>query len=375
MFIIMLAALLFLLCAWNLYYQRHWYRQVEVTLDFDRLYVYAKDQTELKEVITNRKKLPVPVLEVGFHTRKELTFEDTENTNVSDYIYKRDIFAVLGRQKITRTIPIRCMKRGYYKVEEADLTAFSLLYRKRYSRSLSTQAAIYVYPKQVDVSQTITVCERMLGTMQCAKHLYEDPFAFRGIREYTTNDPMKTINWKASAKTGDMMVNTFDSVMTQKVMIYLDVEDSGILKQEELVEESIAVVASLIRKFLRQGIEAGLYSNARYKAQNNAAVAVQNRFPCNNGKVLLSEIEQSLALYCKEDGWSAYEDCFDKTGAQDAVLIFISKKWSQDRQKAIEEFLGKEQYGIWLCPIYRGDKTQVNTTKNLRFITREVEKG
>ena len=47
---------------------------------------------ELTEVITNRKKLPLPVLEVGFHTRKELVFRDTENTNVSDYVYKRDIF-------------------------------------------------------------------------------------------------------------------------------------------------------------------------------------------------------------------------------------------------------------------------------------------
>ena len=130
MFILLLAILLLLLLAWNTYYRRHWYRQVDVTLDFDRTSVYAGEQVELTEVITNRKKLPLPVLEVGFHTRKELVFQDTENTNVSDYIYKRDIFAVLGRQRITRKIPILCQKRGYYKVEEADITAFSLLYRK-----------------------------------------------------------------------------------------------------------------------------------------------------------------------------------------------------------------------------------------------------
>ena len=57
------------------------------------------------------------------------------------------------------------------------------------------------------------------------------------------------------------MVNTFDSVMTQKVMLYLDVEDGGILKQEELVED-IALAASLIRKCTRQGMEVGLLTNA-----------------------------------------------------------------------------------------------------------------
>lgn len=115
MFILLLAALLLLLLGWNIYYRRHWYRQVDVTLDFDRTSVYAGEQVELTEVITNRKKLPLPVLEVGFHTRKELVFQDTENTNVSDYIYKRDIFAVLGRQRITRKIPILCQKEDIIK--------------------------------------------------------------------------------------------------------------------------------------------------------------------------------------------------------------------------------------------------------------------
>lgn len=339
---------------------------------------------ELTEVITNRKKLPLPVLEVGFHTRKELVFRDTENTNVSDYVYKRDIFAVLGRQRITRKIPILCQKRGYYKVEEADITAFSLLYRKRYSQALTTNAAIYVYPAQVNVSETMTVCERMLGIMQCSRHLYEDPFTFRGIREYTTSDPMKTINWKASARTGGLMVNTFDSVMTQKVMLYLDVEDGGILKQEELVEESIALAASLIRKCMRQGMEAGLLTNAQYRSETKADIGImeenrqENVFceaACINSKTYLTQIERALALYRKEDGWKPYEDCLIQTKAEDAVMIFISKNATLERQKMMENFLGKERYGIWLCPVYRGEQQHIDTAANLKFMTREVEKG
>lgn len=339
---------------------------------------------ELTEVITNRKKLPLPVLEVGFHTRKELVFRDTENTNVSDYVYKRDIFAVLGRQRITRKIPILCQKRGYYKVEEADITAFSLLYRKRYSQALTTNAAIYVYPAQVNVSETMTVCERMLGIMQCSRHLYEDPFTFRGIREYTTSDPMKTINWKASARTGGLMVNTFDSVMTQKVMLYLDVEDGGILKQEELVEESIALAASLIRKCMRQGMEAGLLTNAQYRSETKADIGImeENRQEnvlceavCINSKTYLTQIERALALYRKEDGWKPYEDCLIQTKAEDAVIIFISKNATLEKQKMIEDFLGKERYGIWLCPVYRGEQPSIDTAANLKFMTREVEKG
>ena len=75
------------------------------------------------------------------------------------------------------------------------------------------------------------------------------------------DDPMKSINWKASARTGALMVNTFDSVRSQKAMIFLDVEDRGILRYEDLVEESIALAATLMRRLLRQHIEVGFVYN------------------------------------------------------------------------------------------------------------------
>ena len=215
---------------WELFYRLQWERDIFVRLWFDTDVVYAGQETKLYERIENRKRMPVPILEVGFHTRKELNFIDVENTNISDYLYKRDVFVVLGRQKITREIPVKCTKRGKYTASDADITTYTLLYRKRYSKKIQTTAEIYVYAKMTDVSQIITMCERMLGIQQCARRLYEDPFAFRTIRGYTTDDPMKTINWKASAKTGTLMVNSFDSVQSQKAMIFLDVEDTGILK-------------------------------------------------------------------------------------------------------------------------------------------------
>ena len=99
--------------------------------------------------------------------------------------------------------------------------------------------------------------------------MYEDPFEFRTIRAYTTDDPMKAVNWKASAKTGSLMVNTFDSVQSQKAMLFLDVEDTGILKYEDLVEESIAIAATLLRKLLRKNMEAGFAWNGFICSETN----------------------------------------------------------------------------------------------------------
>lgn len=357
---------------WNLYYRHYWAKNITVLLCFETDALYAGEETRLHEVIENRKAMPVPVLEVGFHTKKELDFVREDNTNVSDYIYKRDIFSVLGRQKITREIPLKCTRRGRYEIREAELCTHSLLYGKSFRKALEIDASIYVYPKMTNVSDIISLCERMLGTLQCAKRLYEDPFAFRTIRGYTLDDPMKTINWKASAKTGTLMVNTFDSVLSQKVMLFLDVEDAGILKYEDLVEESISIAATLARRLLRQGIQVGFGFNG------NMAAGQESGFMPTNEKGMLIHMERMLAEYLLADGTHSYAAVLDKYPAsEDTLLIFITKNLNPALSDAIKRRAGENQ-AVVVYPVYRGETPQeaswLKGGRNIRVLVKEVDR-
>lgn len=225
---------------WYMWYEKQWIKHLQSSLWFVEQYVYAGGQAHIIEQIENHKRMPVPVLEIAFRINKGVHFTKMENAVISDYLYKRDIFSLLGNQRIKREITIECPKRGYYPVDCLELRSFSLFYGKKYASEQKVHAALCVYAGRIDISDIMIECERLMGTVQCAKRLYEDPFAFHAIREYTSTDPMRSINWKASAKTGEMMVNTYDSTLTQKVMIYLDVEDRGIYKQDYLIEEESA---------------------------------------------------------------------------------------------------------------------------------------
>ncbi len=377
MIFVMLLGALLVGAVWGIYYRCQWAKDVTVRLWFETDAVYAGQETKLYEVIENRKRMPVPVLEVGFHTRKELDFADVENTNVSDYLYKRDVFSVLGRQKITREIPVKCTKRGRYLASDADITTHTLLYRKHYSKAVGTEAEIYVYPKMTDVSEIVTVCEHMLGTIQCARRLYEDPFAFRTIRNYTTDDPMKSINWKASARTGSLMVNTFDSVQSQKAMIFLDVEDTGILKYEDLVEESIALAATIMRRLIRQNIEVGFVFNGR----GNDVF-----FPENNRKNRIA-FERMLAEYDREDGAEdfgqlvrrLFSDTFvKKPVSEDTLFLFITKNLKEPLMECIRECAGEHQTLV-IVPVPRGERSALREAArsdrdNVFVLAKEVER-
>lgn len=378
MIIVLLLGMLFVSVLWEGYFRYWWSKEIAVRLWFETDAVYAGQETKLYEVIENTKAMPVPVLEVGFHMRKELVFVDVDNTNVSDFCYKRDVFSVLGRQKITRMLPVRCTKRGKYVVSEADLMTHTLLYRKRYSKGIATEAVLYVYPKMTDVSEIMTVCESLLGTLECAKRLYEDPFAFRSIRDYTMEDPMRSINWKASARTGSLMVNTFDSVRSQKGMIFLDVEDRGILRYEDLVEESIALAATLMRRLLRQGTDVGFVYNG-----NDRQIFLPEH---NKGNLIA--FERMLAQYDQEDGAAPYEqfirrlfeDVFVKRPlTADTLCLFITKNLNEAIYEQIRTSVGEQQTLI-VVPVYRGEKeawknASIKSRDNIQIMIKEVERG
>lgn len=360
------------LLAWNVYFALNWNKNIVVSFRFLQQFVYAGEQAQMTECVENGKRLPLPILEVAFHVDKGLSFFDCENTNVSDFTYKRDIFALLGNQRIIRTLSLSCLKRGYYKIEETNLTTFSLLHERRFSTEHPAKAQIYVYAARTDVSDIMSACERLLGNMQCAKRLFEDPFAFASIREYTITDPMKAINWKASAKTGELMVNTWESTLTEKAMIYLDLEDRGILKQETLIEESISIAASLAQKMIGRGMEVGICVNMKDETPDHIVL------PPAGGKRQLTVIEQMLAKRRIDGKTLPFSDFLNKLtymvkNEEDAVMIFISKN-AAENAAAIAAHVGNERHAVLVVPFPKNEDCNIVCGENIRLVKREVER-
>lgn len=360
MMLLFLAGVLCAVMAWRRYYRTHWSRELTVEAEFLEPYVFAGEQSILVERIENRKRLPLPVLEVSFRVKKELQFCGGENAQVSDFTYKRDIFSLLGRQRITRRLPINCIRRGHYEIRSVHITAYSLLQEELYAQDVPADTELYVYAKRVDVSEVLSDYERMSGTVQCARRFYEDPFAFRGIREYTPLDPMKTINWKASAHTGGLMVNTFDATRTERVMIYLNVEDAGIIRHENLVEEAISVAAVLVQKLLAKGVEAGLAVNA-----------AGGIYLTPTGKrAQQGTVERLLAMIDTQKNVVSYHEILTEL-PEDVMPVFISRNTS-GVSADIENFLGKERQGIWVVPVGKAGEDVILKPRNLHICIRKV---
>ncbi|MHA1632276.1 MAG: DUF58 domain-containing protein [Candidatus Freyarchaeota archaeon] len=83
---------------------------------------------------------------------------------------------------------------------------------------------------------------------------------FREIREYRAGDPVRFINWKASARKGEVMVNEFEKEGKKTVLFVIDATASEVgSSMENPLEYSIQLVSSLAYYFTKRNYNVGLY--------------------------------------------------------------------------------------------------------------------
>ncbi len=263
----LLLLLLGILLAWlasRILYRKYWNRGLSVQIEFTKRCIYEGERSSMRETIINDKLLPLPALEVRFSASRNLEFlnEARANTSATDNCYKRDVFSFLFHQKIERTLPFTARKRGLYQIYEVTGIGYDFFFRSGYYVELPQQTFLYVYPRQVDTRRIDVLCRAISGTLLSRRRLLPDPFEFSGIREYQRQDPVNHINWKASARTGALMTNQFNSTTDTSLTLIFDMEDKLILKYEDLVEETLRIVSSLSARLARSRMSFRVVGNA-----------------------------------------------------------------------------------------------------------------
>lgn len=242
-------------------YRKIWNRSLYVKVFFTKGEMYEGDKSEIHEIIENRKHLPLPILKVKFQTSRHLSLGNREGSSVTDLLYWNDIFHVGGGEKITRILEFTAKKRGYYKITGVDLVSADLFLTTEMVETRMDPTFLYVYPKPFLSREFWQSLQQLNGEVLSKRHLIEDPFEYRGIREYQPYDDMRSVNWKATARTGELKVNQKNYTSLQTIRIFFNTEDTGILKKEEAVEMTFRITAGIAQYFLDQGMRIAVYGN------------------------------------------------------------------------------------------------------------------
>ncbi|MCM1186297.1 MAG: DUF58 domain-containing protein [Lachnoclostridium sp.] len=329
-------------------YRKLWSSNLTVSVHFRKKNILEGEESELVEIVENRKKLPISMLKVKFQTDRNLLFEASEGSKTTDKYYRNDVFQIGGGEKITRTLIFKGGKRGLYEIRNIDLVAADLFLTEQMFADCVVNTSLFVYPKPFYSEELRQSLRQLNGEILSKRHLLEDPFEYRGVREYEPYDDMRSINWKATAKTGDLKVNQKNYTALKAVRIFLNLEDSGVWKKSNCVEASIQIVAGLCEAFLKEGMQVACYSNARGK-DGSFCLSVE----ASSGEGQMHAIYRGLALLDEENVLpcgEAFGDRLSQKG-QENFTCFVSPNQYDDWMKMMEEYQELSEDFVWFYPV------------------------
>ncbi|MCA9858794.1 MAG: DUF58 domain-containing protein [Thermomicrobiales bacterium] len=227
---------------------------------------FPGDRVELEVTLVNDKPLPLPEITANLTMSEALEPDGWESTVEGASINRTlDLRASLRPfERRTWTIALDCRRRGPWSVGSATLRSSDPFGFFSSRRVVGKKEELIVYPHSWPIQEPPARNERLMGTLTARRRLVTDPMRRAGVRDYHPEDPFRTINWKATARTGSLKVNVNDPVVSTMVMIVLNLDTFTHYWEGLAIEQSeraIEIGASIARWGIEQQMSVGLSTN------------------------------------------------------------------------------------------------------------------
>lgn len=246
---------------------RHALRHLLVRQQVNHRHLFFGEQVTLSISIENRKMLPLPWLQIDNAVTPPLAVLKPREMRLQALPHDTLVSTWLlwGYQRVTQRYHLTCNGRGFHIFGPLRLRCsdpFGWLEREI---TLPAQDVLVVYPLLAPIEALGLPSKFPMGKRVGPRQLLEDPLWFAGLREYQLGDDPRRIDWKASARAGELRSKMYESTTEHHLLILLDTwayaqEIRGI--DLELQEFCISAAASLAIWGLDEGYTVGLLTNS-----------------------------------------------------------------------------------------------------------------
>ena len=162
---------------------------------------------------------------------------------------------------------------------------------------------------------------------------------------------MKSINWKASAKTGDLMVNQNASTCAQKVHIFVNLEKYNPKGSTSLLEKSISLAYTYLKELAGLGIPASVYTNGLDILSDLPAVSETEPGTDSISKrgVMLAGIDLTKPALLFTEIFEKYVYSTD----QSDFIVIISAHSSDPFRLMLSDIKAMRPSLLWIMPSYK----------------------
>lgn len=241
------------------------------------------------------------------------------------------VFQIRDKHWVTRIQPhhneaiqyvMRPLKRGDYHFGKVNIFARTVLHFVSRRYQFDDEQVVRVYPSFLHLKkyEMIAFSENLRNHGQRKLRKLGNTTEFEQIKQYVPGDDPRHINWKATARTSQIMVNQYTDERSQQIICIVDKGRAMKMPFEglSLLDYSINATVALADIILKSGDKAGLitFSNklSSYLPASKRKVQLQNIF----------EVLYNQRTFYKESDFDLLNSFVSQRMNQRSLLILFS---------------------------------------------------
>jgi uncharacterized protein (DUF58 family) len=168
--------------------------------------------------------------------------------------------ALAAGEERTLAIRLTCRRWGAYWLGDVHLRAHDRFRLFSWERHLDRHAPLKVFPVPDALRALVRPSETLVSTGSHVAPQRGDGIEFADLRPFLPGDRPRSVNWRATARRGDLMVNQRHPERATDVVLFLDSFLDVRGPTGSTLDQAVAAAASLAAAYLRQRDRVGLVS-------------------------------------------------------------------------------------------------------------------
>jgi uncharacterized protein (DUF58 family) len=212
---------------------------VQVTLAPDR----ALEGDELEVHVELDAQVGAEVVEVLLELPRELTVRNGENPRV---------LHLADGERRDLSLSVDCERWGAFRVGRVYLRMTDLFGLVSHETVVDRRLPLKVYPTEERILNLLRPAETQVFSGNHVARQKAEGIEFADLRPFIPGDRVRHVNWRASARRGELWVNEFHAERNADVVIFVDSFAEARLGDRSTLDPALRAAASLAARYLRQ---------------------------------------------------------------------------------------------------------------------------
>ncbi len=163
-------------------------------------------------------------------------------------------------EQFTVEYTLRARRRGVYEIGPAILEHSDLIGMFQFERELGGSAELVVHPTPERIPAVWDRAASLRAPQQPRRRFRGEGTEFYGTRPFVPGDDLRRVDWKSTARRGQLIVREYERAEATDATIVLDLQRSHHRGQgdDATVERAVKLAASVMAQLLERGSSVGL---------------------------------------------------------------------------------------------------------------------